>query len=57
MGGDGGFIWSAYCFTAILLGGLAMAMLIGNKKMKKRKRLLERDNIGESEGTSTHDDS
>ena len=40
MGGDGIFIWSAYCATAIVLGVLALVMIVGKRNVKRRLELL-----------------
>jgi heme exporter protein CcmD len=41
MGGDGVFIWSAYLIATILLAGISMAIILRNRKVKKRMKVLE----------------
>ena len=41
MGGDGVFIWSAYLDATILLAGLSVAIILRNRQVKKRTKVLE----------------
>ena len=41
MGGDGVFIWSAYLVATILLAGISMAIVLRNRQVKKRTKVLE----------------
>ena len=41
MGGDGVFIWSAYLAATILLAGISTAIMLRNRHVKKRTKMLE----------------
>ena len=54
MGGDGVFIWSAYLVAAILLAGLSVAIILRNRQVKKRTKVLE--SIGGMKGRRSEAD-
>ena len=54
MGGDGVFIWSAYLVATILLAGISMAIILRNRHVKKRTKVLE--SIGGMKGRRSEAD-
>ena len=54
MGGDGVFIWSAYLVATILLAGISTAIILRNRHVKKRTKMLE--SIGGMKGRRSEAD-
>ena len=55
MGGDGVFIWSSYLVAAVLLLGMAGAILLRNKKLRRHKSAVKANSVVKNERSDTYD--